>query len=182
MNEQISEGRHFLVIELITGEVMLTDGSDVFQGPGGPGFVQFVTVDLREILKRFEKLAPPREAFTLSEVAAMATEKSPTVNSWVKSGLLTPSIRDRNGTRGRAMLFSRVDAFVACLLASLRRRCGLPLSTLKDVSGVVSGESPTGKSRQPTQRAKKKSPRARAKKRRSTKKGATRQVIGSRGR
>ena len=73
-------------------------------------WVQFVCVDLQEIFRKFQREAPPRETFTLTEVARMAQEQSPTVNAWVRSGVLTPSVRNRDGTQGRAMLFDRMDA------------------------------------------------------------------------
>ena len=104
---------------------------------GGPGLMQLAMIDLKELLEKFDHEAPPRDVFTLREVATMAVEKSPTVHSWVKTGILEPSMRDRDGTRGRAMLFSRLDAFVACLVASLRRKCGLPLAKLHKVSAVL---------------------------------------------
>ncbi len=40
------------------------------------------------------------------------------------------------------MLFSRLDAFVACLVASLKRKCGLPLSKLKEISDVLKAVEP----------------------------------------
>lgn len=138
--EHIEAGYRYLVIELITGQTRLMRREDVFRRPGGTGLMQFVIVDLATIVQRFEEEAPPREAFTLSEVAVMAQQKGPTVHAWIKAGMLTPSIRGRDGTRGRAMLFSRRDAFVACLLASLKRKCGLPLSKLRAVSEVLGRE------------------------------------------
>ena len=137
LKNEVQAGRRYLLIELITGDAVISNGQDTFRRRGGPGFMQFVVIDLSTVLERFEREAPPREAFTLTEVATMAVEKSPTVHSWVKAGILTPSLRARDGTRGRAMLFSRLDAFVACLVASLRRKCGLPLSKLHAVSTVL---------------------------------------------
>jgi len=127
----------YLVIELITGVTRLLRANEVFQRPSGPGFVQFVVVDLQVIYERFEREAMPQEAFTLSEVAVMAQQKGPTLHSWIKAGVLTPSIRDRDGTQGRAMLFSRLDAFLACLVASLKRKCGLRLPLLRQVGAVI---------------------------------------------
>ncbi len=135
----IEGGRRYLVIELVTGTTQLMDSSQVFRRPGGAGLVQFVAVDIAKILEKFDRLAPARETFTLTEIAKMANEKAPTVNAWVRMGVLTPSVRDRDGTQGKAMLFSRLDAFVGCLVASLKRRSGLPLSKLQDVSSVLRG-------------------------------------------
>ncbi len=137
LQNEVQSGRDHLVIELVTGVAMLSDMQGVFRRPGGPGPMQIVMVDLGAILKKFDHESPPRDVFTLREVATMAVEKPPTVHSWVKAGILIPSMRDRDGTRGRAMLFSRLDAFVACLIASLRRKCGLPLSKLHAVSAVL---------------------------------------------
>ena len=137
LQNAVNSGRDHLVIELVTGTAMLLDSQSVFRRPGGPGPMQIVVIDLSVILEQFEREAPPREVFTLREVATMAKEKPPTVHSWVKAGILIPSMRDRDGTRGRAMLFSRLDAFVACLIASLRRQCGLPLAKLHKVSAVL---------------------------------------------
>ena len=137
LRNEVRSGQRHLVIELVTGEAMLSDGQDVFRRPGGQGQMQFAVIDLGEILERFDREAPPREVFTLREVATMALEKPPTVHSWVKTGILAPSLRERDGTRGRVMLFSRLDAFVACLIASLRRKCGLPLAKLHAVSAVL---------------------------------------------
>ncbi len=133
----INSDKHYLVIELVTGKTILSNGRDVFRRPGGPGFVQFVVVDLEDIQNKFQKKAPSRDTFTLTEIAKMAAEKSPTVHAWVKAGIIIPSKRDRDGTRGRKMLFDREDAFVACLVASLKRKCGLQLKKLKEVSAVV---------------------------------------------
>ena len=138
---EVHSGRHLLVIELVTGTAMLSDKQGFFHRPGGPGLMQIVVMDLEVVLERFEREAPPREVFTLREVAKMAIQKPATVHSWVKAGILAPSMRDRDGTRGRAMLFSRLDAFVACLIASLRRQCGLPLAKLHAVSAVLRGPS-----------------------------------------
>lgn len=148
IQQHFAENGRYLVIELISGETKLMKADEVFQRPGGPGWVQFVVVDLQEILEKFDKESLRREAFTLSELAGMAQQKGPTVHSWIKAGVLTPSIRDRDGTRGRAMLFSRHDAFVACLVASLKRECGLPLTKLREVSDVL---RPSDQLVQPTQ-------------------------------
>ena len=137
LQNEVHSGRHHLVIELIKGKAMLLDEQGVFRRPGGPGLMQLVLIDIRVILEKFDREAPPRKVFTLCELATMAMEKPPTVHSWVKAGVLSPSMRDRDGTRGRAMLFSRLDAFTACLLASLRRTCGLPLSKLRNVSALL---------------------------------------------
>ncbi len=137
LRNEVRLGRDHLVIELVTGTARLSGMHDTFRRPGGPGPMQIVVIDLGVILERFEHDALPREVFTLREVATMAKEKPPTVHSWVKAGILAPSMRDRDGTRGRAMLFSRLDAFVACLIASLRRKCGLPLAKLRAVSAVL---------------------------------------------
>jgi DNA-binding transcriptional MerR regulator len=143
LRQHVSAGYRYLVIELITGKAMITDGKGVFRRPGGPGWMQLASVDLSFILEQFDQEAPPREAFTLTEVAQMTQQKSPTVHAWVKAGVLTPSIRDRDGTRGKAMLFSRLDAFTACLVASLKRKCGLPLAKLEEISSVLNAlESP----------------------------------------
>ena len=128
---------------------MLSDGQGMFRRRRGPGPVQFAVIDLGEILESFDHKAPPREVFTLGEVAAMAGEKPPTVHSWVKTGILVPSMRDRDGTRGRAMLFSRLDAFVACLIASLRRKCGLPLAKLRGECGAAAARRKRPKERRP---------------------------------
>ena len=150
LRKQIESGYRYLVVELVTRTAQLSNGQDLFQRPGGPGLVQFMVVDLADILKEFEQKAPAREVFTLTEIAEMAQEKSPTVNVWVRDGLLEASVRDRDGTRGRAMLFDRTDAFVACLLASLRRQAGLPLKQLGAISALLrdpsqAGTSPPGK-------------------------------------
>jgi hypothetical protein len=142
---EIQSGRRHLVIELFTGDARLSDGEGVFRRPGGPGPVQFAVIDLVDILEKFDHKAPPREVFTLAEVATVADEKPPTIHSWVKAGILAPSMRDRDGTRGRAMLFSRLDAFMAGLIASLRRRCGLPLAKLHNVSAVLRGPGESGR-------------------------------------
>lgn len=163
IRRQIEEGRRFLVIELIGGKADLMKRDDVFQRPGGPGLVQFAIVDIAGILEKFDNEAPPREEFTLTEVATMAQENGPTVNSWVKAGIVTPSIRGRDGTRGRAMLFGRQDAFVACLVASLKRKCGLPLSKLQNVGDVF---RPDDDSSTPQE------PRRSGTKHKSTKKGS----------
>ena len=141
LQNEVHADRRYLIIELITGKAMLSDGQATFRRPGGPGWMQFAVINLGVILEKFDREAPPREVFTLAEVATMALEKPPTVHSWVKTGILAPSMRDRDGTRGRAMLFSRLDAFVACLIASLRRQCGLPLAKLHAVSAVLRGPS-----------------------------------------
>ena len=133
----VLSGRCYLIIELITGDARLSDGKGAFRRRGGPGPMQLAAIDLGHVLAKFDREAPPREVFTLTEVATMAREKSPTVHSWVKVGILTPSLRDRDGTRGRAMLFSRLDAFVACVITSLRRECGLPLAKLHAVSTAL---------------------------------------------
>lgn len=160
LRNEVDSGRRHLVIELVTGEAMLSDGQDVFRRAGGPGSVQFAVIDLGDILERFDRDAPPREVFTLREVAEMAVEKPPTVHSWVKTGILAPSLRERDGTRGRAMLFSRLDAFVACLIASLRRKCGLPLAKLHTVSAVLREPGASGrKSGDPMESAQEKSKR-----------------------
>ncbi len=119
-----------------------SSGRVISRRAGGRGWAQFASVDLSFILEKFEQEAPPREVFTLTEVAQMTQEESPTVHAWVKAGVLAPSVRDRDGTRGRAMLFSRLDAFVACLVASLKRKCGLPLSKLKGISDVLKAVEP----------------------------------------
>ncbi len=144
LQKEVQSGRDHLVIELVTGAALLLDEQGVFRRPDGPGPMQIVVVDVGVILERFEREAPPREVFTLREVATMAVEKPPTVHSWVRAGILAPSMRDRDGTRGRAMLFSRLDAFVACLIASLRRKCGLPLSKLHAVSAVLRNPDASG--------------------------------------
>ena len=139
LKSEISSGRDHLVIELITSTALLIDINVGFRRPGGSGLMQIVLVNLSDILEQFEREALPYKAFTLSDVAIMAREKPPTIHSWVKAGILVPSMRDRDGTRGRAMLFSRLDAFVACLITSLRRKCGLPLSKLREVSALLRG-------------------------------------------
>ena len=159
LQNEVHAGRRYLIIELIEGKAMLSDGQGTFRRPGGPGWMEFAVIDLGVILEKFDREAPPREVFTLVEVATMACEKPPTVHSWVKTGILAPSMRDRDGTRGRAMLFSRLDAFVACVIASLRRKCGLPLAKLQKVSAVLREPGKGPNTHRPNELTKKKSKR-----------------------
>lgn len=158
LQNEVNLGRRYLIIALDNGEAMLSNGHGKFRRPGGPVLLDCAVIDLRIILEKFEHDAPPRDVFTLREVAKMAVEKPPTVHSWVKAGILAPSMRDRDGTRGRAMLFSRLDAFVACLIASLRRKCGLPLSKLHAVSAVLRSPDASGQNSEepirPTEKSK----------------------------
>ena len=50
------------MIELITGQTGLVKPEEVFKRPGGPGWMQFIVVDLQTILQKFEREAPPRES------------------------------------------------------------------------------------------------------------------------
>lgn len=160
VQNEIHSGRRYLIIALDKGEAMLSDGHSRFRRSGGPVLADCAVIDLSVALEKFERKASPREVFTLREVATMAKEKPPTIHSWVKAGILVPSMRDRDGTRGQAMLFSRLDAFVACLIASLRRKCGLPLAKLHKVSAVLREPDASGqKSGDPMKSTKEKSKR-----------------------
>ncbi|QDU44567.1 hypothetical protein Mal52_30510 [Symmachiella dynata] len=165
IQQQIANGQKYLVIELLEGTAALMKQDEVFVRPEGPGPMQMAVIDLEELLEKFEREAPPRQTFMLTEVATMAQQKGPTVHAWIKADILTPSIRDRSGTKGRAMLFSRRDAFIACLIASLKRKCGLPLSKLERVSDALQPQEPETtqkqKPKRKTNRKKKSSPKSR---------------------
>lgn len=134
---QLEAGRRCLMIELVTGTAVLTDGSEPIRRPGGRGWMQFACIDIADCFAMFEAKALPREAFTLSEISAMCETEATTVTSWVRGGILKASIRQRDGTRGKAMLFDRTDAFAACLVATFRRKYGLPLRMLGEISDVL---------------------------------------------
>lgn len=137
IESHIRAKREFLVVELISGQARVCNQDDIVRRPHGQEAMQLAVVDLKKVYRRFNREAPPKQTFTLSEIAALADEKGPTVNVWAKAGVLTPSIRDRSGVQGRAMLFDRTDAFVACLVASLKRTARLPLVKLMAVSAAV---------------------------------------------
>jgi hypothetical protein len=142
IQRHIEAGRRYLILDLVTDTLVLTDGQELIRRPGGAGLMQCLYVDLAQLLDKFEQEASPQQAFTLAEISTMAAEQSATVNSWIKAGVLTPSVRDRDGTRGRAMLFDRTDAFIACLVASLRRRGGLSLPRLRKISSMLRDAPP----------------------------------------
>ena len=82
---------NYLLIELITGKAEVTDGTGVFQRPGGTGFVQFAVVNLDTVRGKFERDAPSRNAFTLSEIAQLAAENCH-LHLWATSPLLPEAL------------------------------------------------------------------------------------------
>lgn len=137
----ILEGGPHIVVELISGMVKIGSFQDIATKQKWVGAAQFAALDLQAIWAKFDRLAPHRPVFTLPEISVMASENSPTVNAWIKDGVVVPSVRNREG-RGTAMLFSRDDAFVVCVIASFKRKCGLRNETLRKVARAL-GNGPS---------------------------------------
>jgi DNA-binding transcriptional MerR regulator len=76
-----------------------------------------------------------REVLTLPEIAKRVGVEYRTLNSWVKRGLLAPSIRPEKGI-GRPGLWSNQDAARAVLLGALRRR-GLDMPGIEAVAAEL---------------------------------------------
>jgi DNA-binding transcriptional MerR regulator len=76
-----------------------------------------------------------RTGLTLPELAEVADVEYRTLHTWVKRGLVEPSVRRSAGT-GTANLFSGTDAVAARVLADLRR-AGLSMATLERASEAL---------------------------------------------
>jgi len=72
---------------------------------------------------------------TLPQLAAVVDVEYRTLHTWVKRGLVEPSVRRSTGT-GTSNLFSGADAVAARVLADLRR-AGLSMATLERASGAL---------------------------------------------
>lgn len=68
-------------------------------------------------------------ALTLPELARIVGVEYPTLHTWVRRGLLEPSVRRSEGT-GTPNLFGTGDAVAARVLADLRR-AGLSMDVLE---------------------------------------------------
>lgn len=73
-----------------------------------------------------------RSIWTLPELSKASGVEYRTLHSWVKRGLLTPSIRPMNGS-GVEGLFSDDDLLHACVLGALR-----PLLTMEGLALIGS--------------------------------------------
>lgn len=76
-----------------------------------------------------------RLGLTLPQLAEIADVEYRTLHTWVKRGLVQPSVR-RSGGTGTANLFSGADAVAARVLADLRR-AGLSMETLERASEAL---------------------------------------------
>jgi hypothetical protein len=74
-------------------------------------------------------------ALTLPQVAEIAAVEYRTLHTWVKRGLLEPSLQRSEGT-GTPNLFRAGDAVAAHVLADLRR-AGLSMEMLAGASGAL---------------------------------------------
>jgi DNA-binding transcriptional MerR regulator len=77
----------------------------------------------------------PENALTLPQVAELADVEYRTLHTWVKRGLLEPSLRRSEGT-GTPNLFRTEDAVAARVLADLRR-AGLSIEALEGASSAL---------------------------------------------
>ena len=76
-----------------------------------------------------------RTALTLPELAEIAEVEYRTLHTWVKRGLVQPSVR-RSGGTGTANLFDQADAVAARVLADLRR-AGLSMEAIERAGAAL---------------------------------------------
>lgn len=81
----------------------------------------------------------PQTAMTLPEVADIAGVEYRTLHTWLRRGLLRPSVRSSSGT-GKPNLFTPSDAVAARILADLRRG-GLGIEQLERTAKALSEHS-----------------------------------------
>lgn len=74
-------------------------------------------------------------AMTLPELAASVEVEYRTLHTWVRRGLLPPSVRSSTGT-GRPNLFGQTDFVTAQILADLRRG-GLAMDQLERAANAL---------------------------------------------
>lgn len=77
----------------------------------------------------------PEISLTLPQLAAIADVEYRTLHTWVKRGVLRPSVQRSEGT-GTPNLFGRGDAVAARVLADLRR-AGLSMEVLDQASEAL---------------------------------------------
>ena len=75
IESHIRAKREFLVVELISGQARVCNQDDIVRRPRGQDAMQLAVVDLKKVYRRFNREAPPKQKFTLSEIAALADEK-----------------------------------------------------------------------------------------------------------
>lgn len=85
-----------------------------------------------------------QQPLTLPQVAEAADIEYGTLHSWIKRGLLAPSLQASTGT-GRPNLFSPQDLMIAKTLADLRQS-GVDLDSLEEAARVLqsNGQDLTG--------------------------------------
>ena len=128
----------YIVADGSTAEVALVNEGRVFRlmNKSGP-FPSQVIVDAAKALQNFVRLTGDTDReFTLQEIATVAGVPYSQAYNWLMEGVIVPSVRGRNGSgRGKDILFSWQDAYVAGLLGSLRRQ-GVGLDVLRKVSQI----------------------------------------------
>jgi DNA-binding transcriptional MerR regulator len=75
------------------------------------------------------------QLLTLPRLARLVEVEYRTLHSWVRRGLLTPSVQSSDGT-GTPNLFTEEDAVAACIIADLRR-AGVSFDLLERAAGAL---------------------------------------------
>jgi DNA-binding transcriptional MerR regulator len=74
----------------------------------------------------------PEEPLTLPQLAQIVDVEYRTLHTWLKRGLISPSVRSSSGT-GTPNLFAHTDAVRARIVADLRE-AGLPLEKIAEAA------------------------------------------------
>lgn len=136
----------FLLVDGDSGEARLLTRKEAAKRMfDGEGDSLAVILDLGRCCGVFKRRAKGKQEWSLADLVAVTGLPPRTVDSWVRAGVIPCSIRPGDGQRGRngKRVYSRQDAFIAAVTASIRRQCMLPLPMLAKVSELLANANET---------------------------------------
>jgi hypothetical protein len=136
----------FLVADGSTAEVSLVTQKEALEIMNKAGlFNSAVIMNVGRALENFSMLVGKEDKpFSLRDIAQMTGVPNQQAYGWIESKVLVPSIRPNSGAgRGRDVLFSWADGFVAGICGALRRQ-GVRLEMLRKVRSLfIETKQPT---------------------------------------
>lgn len=134
----------FLLVDADAGEVRLLTLRQALQRmTDDEGDTLTAILDLGKCASVFDRRAKDKQQWSIIDLMAVTGQQLRTVDSWTRAGIIPCSVRPGDGKRGRngQRIYSRQDAYIAAIVATVRRNVAMPLPLLKRVSELLADAS-----------------------------------------